>query len=135
MTQKKEVNPNRYLENTRIRWTSLLKKLRAEKKIDDHFEVILNSLSLEEIIALKLELSSKTQGSPLYGLPIWHSLNDVVKDAVLKFAISTTKTSSEAARFLGMDQNQLVPLMKKFKIYDYFGRIKFKQKHNKTEPL
>ena len=96
---------------------------------------MLNSLSLEEIIALKLELSSKTQGSPLYGLPIWHSLNDIVKDAVLKFAISTTKTSSEAARFLGLDQSQLSPLIKKFKIYDYFGRIKFKEKHKKVEPL
>jgi hypothetical protein len=131
MTQKKETHPNRYLINTKLRWTSLLKKLRAEKKIDDHFEAILNSLSLEEIIALKLELSSKTQGSPLYGLPIWHSLNDIVKDAVLKFAISTTQTSSEAARFLGLDQAQLVPLIKKFKIYDYFGRIAFSKKHKK----
>ncbi len=114
-----------------MRWTSLLKKLRAEKKINDNFEAILNSLSLEEIIALKLELSSKTQGSPLYGLPIWHGLNDIVKDAVLKFAISTTQTSSEAARFLGLDQAQLVPLIKKFRIYDYFGRIAFKEKHKK----
>lgn len=129
--QKKETNPDRYLFNTTRRWSSLLKKLRAEKKIDDHFEVILNSLSLEDIIALKLELSSKTNGSPLYGLPIWHSLTDVVKDAVLKFAISTTQTSSEAARFLGLDQAQLMPLMKKFKIYDYFGRIAFKEKHKK----
>jgi hypothetical protein len=131
MTQKKETHPNRYLINTRLRWTSLLKKLRSERKIDDNFEAILNSLSLEDIIALKLELSSKTAGSPLYGLPIWHGLNDIVKDAVLKFAISTTQTSSEAARFLGLDQGQLVPLIKKFRIYDYFGRIAFKEKHKK----
>lgn len=82
---------------------------------------------MEEVIALKLELSSKTQGSPLYGIPIWHSLNDIVKDAVLKFAISTTQTSSEAARLLGLDQNQLLPLIKKFKIYDYFGRIRHRK--------
>lgn len=96
---------------------------------------MLNSLSLEEIIALKLELGAKTQGSPLYGLPLWQSLTDVVKDAVLKFAISTTQTSSEAARVLGLDQSQLMPLMRKFRIYDYFGRIKFKEKHKKQEPL
>jgi len=106
----------------------MLKKLRSEKKIDANFEVMLGSLSLEELIAAKLELSSKTEGSPLYGLPIWHSLNDIVKDAVLKFAISTTRTSSEAARVLGLDQSQLLPLIKKFRIYDYFGRIRHRKK-------
>jgi hypothetical protein len=44
-----------------------------------------------------------------------------VQDAVLKFAISTTHTSSEAARFLGLDQRNLYPLIKKFRIIDYFG--------------
>lgn len=116
--------------NTTVRWTSLLKRLRSEKKIDERFEIMLNSLSLEDIIALKLELSARTQGSPLYGLPLWQSLTDVVKDAILKFAISTTHTSSEAARVLGLDQSQLMPLVKKFKIYDYFGRVRYKKKHS-----
>lgn len=91
---------------------------------------MLGSLSLEEIIALKLELSSKTQGSPLYGIPIWQSLSDIVKDAVLKFAVSTTNTSSEAARLIGIDQSQLYPLIKKFKLYDYFGRARHRKKKN-----
>ena len=37
------------------RYYSLKKKLRRENKITDEFEVMLNSLSLEEVIGLKLE--------------------------------------------------------------------------------
>jgi hypothetical protein len=117
----KTVNPNRYLQISTKRWSSLLKKLRKEGKINEEFEILLNNLSLEEVIAIKLELSSRTNISPLYGLPLWYSLTNIVQDAVLKFAISTTKTSSEAARFLGIDQASLYPLIKKFAILNYFG--------------
>ena len=41
---------------------SLSKILKKKNKIDKEFEVILNSLSLEEVIGLKLELASKTIG-------------------------------------------------------------------------
>jgi hypothetical protein len=129
------MNPDRYLINNTRRWTSTLKKLRKEGKITEQFEVQLANLSLEEVIAIKLELSSKTLGSPLFGLPLWQSLTNIVQDAVLKFAISTTQTSSEAARFLGIDQKNLSPLIKKFKIYDYFGvRERKLKKKNLTPP-
>ena len=36
---------------------------------------VLNDLSLEEIIALKLELSFKTLGFTLEGFPLWKSIN------------------------------------------------------------
>ena len=42
---------------------SIRKKLNNEKKINSNFETILNSLTLEEIIALKLELAAKSSGS------------------------------------------------------------------------
>ena len=127
MAFTKIVNPNRYLQISTKRWSSLLKKLRKEGKITEEFEIQLGNLSLEEVIAIKLELSSHTNSSPLYGLPLWSSLTNIVQDAVLKFAISTTKTSSEAARLLGMDQKTLYPLIKKFAILDYFGK-KYKDK-------
>ena len=37
---------------------SLKNKLEKENKINDDFNLVLNSLTLEEIIGLKLELSS-----------------------------------------------------------------------------
>ena len=41
---------------------SLTRELRSDNKSNDQFEVMLNNLSLEEIIALKLELSAKVAG-------------------------------------------------------------------------
>ncbi len=76
---------------------------------------------MEEVIALKLDLSTRTLGSPLYGLPLWSALPDIVGDAVLKFAVSTTRTSSEAARVLGLTQDRMAELIKKFGIKKYFG--------------
>lgn len=117
-------NPNKYLRDTTRRWTSLLDILRQEKKITEEFEIILNNLSLEDIIALKLDLSCRTQKSPVYGIPIWKMLNKVVKDAVLKFAVSTTQTPSEAARLLGVRIFELKKIMKEYNLWQYFNRKK-----------
>jgi hypothetical protein len=99
---------------------SLLRKLRKEKNTTDELEILLNSLSLEEIIGLKLELASKAAGSKLYGLPIWFSLQDIVKEAVFKYAISATRTKGEAIRFLGLTPRYFRDLYKKYKIDSYF---------------
>ena len=99
---------------------SLLKKIRKEKNITDELEILLNSLSLEEIIGLKLELASKAAGSKLYGLPIWFSLHDIVKEAVYKYAISATRTKGEAIRFLGVTPKYFRDLYKKYDVDNYF---------------
>ena len=57
---------------------SLTKKLREENKSNEEFEVMLNNLSLEELIGLKLELASKVFGGKSYGLPIWKSMKEIV---------------------------------------------------------
>ena len=99
---------------------SLLRKIRKEKKTTDELEILLNSLSLEEIIGLKLELASKAAGSNLYGLPIWFSLHDIVKEAVYKYAISATRTKGEAIRFLGVTPKYFRDLYKKYDVDNYF---------------
>ena len=97
-------------KNTRY---SLVKKLRAEDKSTEEFEIMLNTLSLEEIIGLKLELASKVFGGKSYGLPIWKSMKEIVQDAVLKYALSACRTKREAARFLGMKRQNFNNLLKK----------------------
>jgi len=122
------MNPNRYIANETKRWFSLAKKLRKEGRINEEFEVLLGDLSLEEVIGLKLELSSKTLNSPLFGLPIWNNLQEIVSDAVLKYSIGVTQTTSECARFLGMSQTNLYKLVKKYQIWNYFNPENFKKK-------
>ena len=100
--------------------SSLSKKLQKQNKTTDEFEVMLNNLSLEEVIGLKLELAAKAAGGMLYGLPIWYSLKNITNDAVLKYAYSATSTKMEAARFLGLDKNRFNQLVKKYQIESYF---------------
>ena len=77
-------------------------------------EVKLNNLSLEELIALKLELSSNEVGGALYGLPLWQSLPDIVRDGLLRYALSATRTKGEAMRLLGLTSKDYKKLVEKF---------------------
>ena len=99
---------------------SISNVLRKQGKSSDQFEVMFNKLSLEEVIGLKLELANRAAGGYLYGLPIWQAIPDLVKDAVLKFASTATKTKGEAARYLGMNIQQFNQLNKKYRINHYF---------------
>tara|TARA_R110002074_G_scaffold148580_1_gene300078 strand:+ start:97 stop:456 length:360 start_codon:yes stop_codon:yes gene_type:complete len=102
------------------KYYSLSKKLKRENKISENFEIMFNNLSLEEVIGLKLELAAKSAGGMLYGIPIWFSLQDIVKDAVLKYAYSATTTKMEASRFLGIDKRRFNELVKKYDTDSYF---------------
>tara|TARA_R110000824_G_scaffold159184_1_gene333401 strand:+ start:2145 stop:2501 length:357 start_codon:yes stop_codon:yes gene_type:complete len=99
---------------------SISKKLRNDKDITEEFEVLLNSLSLEEIIALKLELGAKSINNKLYGFPIWKGINHMVKEALIKAALSITRTKGEAARFLGLNRAYFSELEKKYDTGSYF---------------
>ena len=74
---------------------SISNKLKSENKIDERFEIMLSSLTLEEIIGLRLELAAKSVNYKLYGLNIWHKVPDMVKDGVLKYVYSAARTKGE----------------------------------------
>tara|TARA_Y100000310_G_scaffold38155_1_gene35802 strand:+ start:5706 stop:6095 length:390 start_codon:yes stop_codon:yes gene_type:complete len=99
---------------------SISKKLRKDRKSNEEFEIMLANLTLEEVIALKLELATKSISNRMYGFPIWHSLHNIVQDAVFKYAYSATRTKAEAMRFLGLQENWFHKLQKKYGIDDYF---------------
>ena len=99
---------------------SLINKLKKENKIDDKFQATLSSLTLEEIIGLKLEQSSKILNGRQFGLPLWRTLDFIVKEAVAKWVISASRTDVEAARYLGVDVKQFYQIRKMFNIVSYF---------------
>ena len=96
---------------------STINKLRKQKKIDDHFEVTLSSLTLEEVIAVKLELSARYLNSRMYNFPIWRSVETICKEAVVKFALSACRSKLDAATFLGLSLGELNIILKKMKIF------------------
>ena len=102
---------------------SISHKLRKDGKSSEEFEILFNNLSLEEVIGLKLELASKSSfNGKLYGVPIWYSIPTIVKDAVLKYAVSATRSKREAARFLGLNELTLKKNINRYKIDNYFEK-------------
>ncbi|MBT5406000.1 MAG: hypothetical protein HOL23_00330 [Gammaproteobacteria bacterium] len=95
---------------------SLRNKLLREKRINSDFEVILNSLTLEEIIAIKLELSSLYINNKLYNIPLYKSIKYIIKESLIIFALSASRTTKDAAGVLGVRERDLTEDIKKFKI-------------------
>jgi len=101
---------------------SISNKLKKEKRITEEFEIMLSSLSLEEIIGLRLELASKSVNYNLFGLNIWKSIPDIVREATLKYTYSAARTKKEMASFLGIDISTLKRLLKRYSVENYFNK-------------
>ena len=107
---------------------SVSKQLKYENKINELFEIQLSQLSLEEVIALKLELSAKNINNRLFGLDMWRKTSYIMKEAMLMFAISTTQSKKDAARFLGLTYLDFKKALKKFEVDNYFLNKKEEKK-------
>ena len=99
---------------------SIIRKLRKEGKLPEEMEIFISNLSLEDLIALKLEISSRPVSGKLFGILIWKSIPFIVRDAVLKTAISVCRTKVDAANFIGMDVDKMDNLLKKYNTIDFF---------------
>jgi uncharacterized protein (UPF0262 family) len=88
--------------------------------LQDDLLVQINKLSLEDLIAVKLELSANNINNRLYGFDIWRQSNKIVKEAILKFAISTTNSKKDAARFLGLTYLEFKRVIKDYKVTHFF---------------
>ena len=95
---------------------SIRNKLKREKKTNDEFEVMLSSLTLEEIIGLKLELSSAYINDKMYNFPIWKSMYYICREACLKYSLSACRTLKDSASLMGLNENDFRKEMKKYKI-------------------
>tara|TARA_R110000796_G_scaffold211776_1_gene327931 strand:- start:166 stop:537 length:372 start_codon:yes stop_codon:yes gene_type:complete len=104
---------------------SIANKLKSENRIDEKFEVMLSSLTLEEIIGLRLELAAKVVNHKLYGANIWNSVPSIVQDGILKYVYSAARTKGEMASFLGINKTSLKRLLKKHDITNYFVKEDF----------
>ena len=114
MIQQKNLRKKR----NKIYHYSYSRKLRNEGKITPQFEIMLNSLCLEDLIALKLEQSAKALKGKLFGFPVWRSTFYIVKSALVRFALSAAASQKEAANLLGISISELRKNIKQFDIFD-----------------
>ena len=99
---------------------SVSQKLRRERKSSDEFEFMLGQLSLEEIIALKLELTAKILGGKYYGFQLWSAMPKIVKYALVIYAISASNSDADAAELLNMPSTRWAMIKKAYRSKEYF---------------
>ena len=104
----------------RNRYFSVSRKLRKEGKSSEEFEAMLSALTLEDIIALRLELAARLTRGKIHGIFLWKSLPDVIKDATIKASLGITKTRKDAIRILGISERNFKKAVKKYDAIDYF---------------
>jgi hypothetical protein len=101
--------------------TTTNKSIILKLCLQDDLLVHINKLSLEDLIAVKLELSSRTLNNRLYGFDIWRKSNNIMKEALLKFALSATNSKKDASRFLGLTYIEFKQVIAKYKVKEYFA--------------
>ena len=78
--------------------------------------VLISNLTLEDLIAIKIELASSHLKNRLYGLDIWKKMDYITKEALLRVSVSCTTSYSEGARFLGITLDNYRKNLDKFDV-------------------
>ena len=102
---------------------SIINNLLNNNIINESNLTFIDSMSLEDLIAVKLELSARHINNKLYAFNLLSNTNKLVKEAIIKFAISATDSKMDAARFLGIDYEGLHRLVREYTLQEYFDEI------------
>ena len=105
---------------SKYKYKSVINKLLNNNIINESNLTFIDSMTLEDLIAVKLELSARYINNKLYAFNLLSNTNRLVKEAIIKFAISATQSKMDAARFLGIDYEGLRKLVNEYDLQDYF---------------
>ena len=114
-----------YMKKRRSKYKhkSIINNLLNNNIINESNLTFIDSMSLEDLIAVKLELSARHINNKLYAFNLLSNTNKLVKEAIIKFAISATDSKMDAARFLGIDYEGLHRLVREYNLQEYFDEI------------
>lgn len=109
---------------------NLKNKLLIEKKIDKDFLNKLQFIKLEELITLKLLVSTKSLKGKLFNFPIFKYCIQICREAVFKYSLSTANNRKEASLILGIKKADMVKYIKEYNLKEefYYGRRAEKNK-------
>ena len=100
---------------------NLKNKLLKENKIDHDFLEKIKFLKLEELITLKLLVSTSLLKGKLFNFPFLKYSTEICKEAVLRFALSQADSRKEAQLILGMKKADLVYYLKNYNLEEEFN--------------
>jgi len=98
--------------------------LKNEKKLTKEFEEFIQDISLEELIAIKLHLSTKFLNNKIT-LYIFENFYSTIASIFLFYAIFNYKSKTQISSFLGISINDLERLLKNNNIQKYYHFIKY----------
>jgi len=106
-----------YSDNKNYNLKNILLK---EKKIDKEFLEKLRFVTLEQLITLKLLVSSEALKGKLYNFPFLKYSYEICKEAVVRFALTMSSNRREASMILGMKKADFIKYIKEYGITDDF---------------
>lgn len=95
---------------------SLIKKYKEKGLINDEFLSLIQHISLEDLITLKLESIIRLCNGKFFGFPLYHSITSVVEEAIIKIAVSVCDNKTQVAMFLGIPDVTARFLWKKYDV-------------------
>ena len=93
---------------------SFILSLKKEGRITEDTLNVISDLTLEELIAVKLESSARATSGKLYNFPIWYTIPNICRDACIKFARSCCNTKTDMSNLLGIPYDQFNILYRKY---------------------
>ena len=85
---------------------SKINELKKMNKIDDQFVYYIETLTLEDIISIKLETTMRNLNFKFFNFPLWKSMHRIVSEALINSVFNLAKNNTEASRILGLDAKQ-----------------------------
>jgi len=99
---------------------NLKNKLLIEKKIDKDFLNKLQFIKLEELITLKLLVSTKSLKGKLFNFPIFKYCKQICREAVFKYSLSAANNRKEASLILGIKKADMMKYIKEYNLKEEF---------------
>lgn len=92
-------------------------RLREKGKSNDVFETMLSALTLEELIALKLETTIQSFKGKFFGYPLWTAFPAIAKQALLSAVLNIANSEETACLLLGISSRMLYTINRDYGIY------------------
>lgn len=81
---------------------SIIYQLRQENRINEQLEAMVNSLSVDELFRLKLELHTLSSGLAVFGNNLWKNAHKIIREALLRFVRTNFTNRELASQYLGL---------------------------------
>lgn len=121
----KTANKDSTLKNTKFysdnKNYNLKNKLLKESKIDKQFLEKLSFITLEDLITLKLLVSTESLKGKIFNFPFLKYTTDICKEAIVRFALSASNNRKEASLILGMKKADFVNYLREYNLIDEFN--------------